>query len=75
MQGTWVRFLVWELRSQMPWGNGAPAAEGCVATQLLKAVCPRDHAPQQEKPPQGEAHPPQLESSLHAGTKTQHSEE
>ena len=75
MQGMWVRFLVRELRSQMPWGNGAPADEGRVATQLQKAVYPRAHAPQQEKSPQGEAHPPQLERSLHAGTKTQHSQE
>ena len=31
--------------------------------QLLKAACPRGHAPQQEKPPQWEACAPQLKSS------------
>ena len=32
IQGSWVQFLVRELRSQMPWGNQAHAS------QLLKAV-------------------------------------
>ena len=33
--------------------------------QLLKPSCPRICAPQQQKPPQGEASTPQLESSPH----------
>ena len=28
--------------------------------QALKPACPRDHAPQQEKPLQGQPHVPQL---------------
>ena len=34
--------------------------------QLLKPMHPRAQAPQQEKPPQWEALPPQLESSPHS---------
>ena len=53
-------------------------------TQLVSphATGPGAHAPQQEKPPQGEARAPQLESSSHtlkrrktcAAMKTQHSQ-
>ena len=35
-------------------------------------VCPTAHDPQREKPPQWEAHTPQLEKPLCAATKTQH---
>ena len=51
--------------------------------QLLKPACPRVYAPQQEKPPQREAHTqqsesgprlPQLEEKTCTATKTQHSQ-
>ena len=63
-------------RSHMPWGSWAhapqllslhlgPAGCHCWAhtPQLPKLDCPRAHAPQQEKPLQGEALPLQPESS------------
>ena len=43
-QGTWIRSLVGELRSHMPWGT------------TTKPTHTRVHAPQQEMPLQGEAH-------------------
>ena len=59
MQGTWVWALVWE-DSHMPQSSWARAP------QLLsphpttaEAHAPRARAPQQEKPPQWEAHAPQ----------------
>ena len=39
--------------------------------QLLKPMCSRAHAPQQEKPPQWEAYALKLEKSPHGATKTQ----
>ena len=44
-------------RSHMPWSNQSPPAT------TTKACMPRDCAPKQEKPPEWEAHGPQLESS------------
>ena len=63
-------------RFHMPRGNKAQAP------QLLKPLHPRARAQQQEKPPQGEARSPQLDSnplltaareSPCTATKTQHS--
>ena len=43
MQGTQIRFLVWELRFHMPWGNCAHEL------QLLKSERTRANGLQQEK--------------------------
>ena len=78
MQVTQVWSLVWE--DPMCHGAAKPVHRNCWACaleprnhnswawvpQLLKLVCPRAHAPRQEKPPQQEAHAPQLESSPRA---------
>ena len=55
-----VRSLVWE--DSMCLGGAKPMCHNCWVhlPQLLKPACPRDHALQQEKPPQWEAHIPQL---------------
>ena len=66
-QGTWVQSLVQE---DFTCHGGT---EPTYHTQLL-SPCPRAHAPQQEEPPQLEAHTPQPESSLSTVTKTQHSQ-
>ena len=72
MQGMQVQALVRELRSHMPWSNWArvprllslssrackPQLQSPSAT-TTEACVPRAHAPQQEKPPQWEAHTPQ----------------
>ena len=64
MLGTGVRSLVQEDSTFQGTSPQAAATEAGV---------PRAHAPQQEKPLQGEAPGPQLES-LHIATKTQHSQ-
>ena len=67
MQGTLIRSLVWE----DPTCCGATKPEhhnywACGNLQLLKPVPLRVCAPQQEKPPQWEAHAPQLQSGPHS---------
>ena len=75
MQGTQVRFLVWEdptwHRVTKPKGHSFWVCSlellchnswACVL-QVLKSARPGARAPQQEKPPQREARTPQLESS------------
>ena len=47
-----------------PWSGKIPQALEQLNT-ALEPACPRVHAAQQEKPPQWEAHAPQLESSPH----------
>ena len=67
MQGTWVRALVRE----DPTCRGAPkpmrhnywACAPEPASHNYWAHVPRVRAPQQEKPPQWEAHAPQLEKA------------
>ena len=64
-------------RFHMLWGNKTPASQPL-------SLCPRAQAPQQEKPPQWEAHTPQPErspcspqlegESLHTARKTQSSQ-
>ena len=47
-------------RSHMPWSNWARAPQLLsLCSTTTEARAPRAHAPQQEKPPQWEAHTPQ----------------
>ena len=70
MQETQVQTLIWEdltcRRATEPmhhnyWACALEPRE----PQLPKPECPRAHAQQKEKPPQWEAHTPQLKSSPH----------
>ena len=68
VQGPWVQSLVREDPTCRIKTACAPESRNlsywALAQQLLKPVCPRAHAQQQEKLSQSDAHAPQLENSL-----------